>query len=52
MAIKGEWGAGKTCGWKKFLSEANSANGLRLERHSHVFFLESIHDPYCMIYCP
>lgn len=36
MAIKGEWGVGKTYSWKKFLSEANSANGIKLDRYSYV----------------
>ncbi|MCF6211742.1 MAG: KAP family NTPase [Gammaproteobacteria bacterium] len=36
MAIKGEWGVGKTYSWKKFLSEANSANGVKLDRYSYV----------------
>ncbi|PCI65702.1 MAG: hypothetical protein COB26_12285 [Piscirickettsiaceae bacterium] len=36
MAIKGEWGVGKTYSWKKFLSEANSNNGVKLERYSYV----------------
>ena len=36
MAIKGEWGVGKTYSWKKFLSEANSANEVKLDRYSYV----------------
>ena len=36
MAIKGEWGVGKTYSWKKFLSEANSTNGVKLDRYSYV----------------
>jgi KAP family P-loop domain len=36
MAIKGEWGVGKTYSWKKFLSEANSKGGVKLDRYSYV----------------
>jgi len=36
MAIKGEWGVGKTYSWKKFLSEANTSNGIKLDRYSYV----------------
>lgn len=36
MAIKGEWGVGKTFSWKKFLKEANSENKINLERYSYV----------------
>ncbi len=36
MAIKGEWGVGKTYSWKKFLSEANISNGVKLDRYSYV----------------
>lgn len=36
MAIKGEWGVGKTYSWKKFLAEANSNNGVKLKRYSYV----------------
>lgn len=36
MAIKGEWGVGKTFSWKKFLKEAGSANKINLERYSYV----------------
>ena len=36
MAIKGEWGAGKTYSWKKFLNEANSEDIVILERYSYV----------------
>ena len=36
MAIKGEWGVGKTFSWKKFLKEANSANKIKLNRYSYV----------------
>lgn len=36
MAIKGEWGVGKTYSWKKFLSEANASNGVKLDRYSYV----------------
>lgn len=36
MAIKGEWGVGKTYSWKKFLLEANSSNGVCLDRYSYV----------------
>lgn len=36
MAIKGEWGVGKTFSWKKFLNEACTENKLNLERYSYV----------------
>lgn len=36
MAIKGEWGVGKTFSWKKFLIEAKSNNNIKLERYSYV----------------
>jgi hypothetical protein len=36
MAIKGEWGVGKTFSWKKFLKEASSANKINLDRYSYV----------------
>ncbi|MDH0894618.1 MULTISPECIES: hypothetical protein [unclassified Pseudomonas] len=36
MAIKGEWGVGKTFSWKKFLSEACAESKLNLERYSYV----------------
>lgn len=36
MAIKGEWGVGKTFSWKKFLKEASSINKVKLERYSYV----------------
>jgi len=36
MAIKGEWGVGKTFSWKKFLKDANSENKINLERYSYV----------------
>lgn len=36
MAIKGEWGVGKTYSWKKFLVEANSKNKVKLNRYSYV----------------
>jgi len=36
MAIKGEWGVGKTFSWKKFLKEASSDNKIKLERYSYV----------------
>jgi hypothetical protein len=36
MAIKGEWGVGKTYSWKKFLKEAYSEKKLNLERYSYV----------------
>jgi hypothetical protein len=36
LAIKGEWGVGKTFSWKKFLKEANSADKISLERYSYV----------------
>lgn len=36
MAIKGEWGVGKTYSWKKFLKEACAENKLNLERYSYV----------------
>lgn len=36
MAIKGEWGVGKTFSWKKFLKEASSANKVELKRYSYV----------------
>ena len=36
MAIKGEWGVGKTFSWKKFLTEANAKNDVKLDRYSYV----------------
>lgn len=36
MAIKGEWGVGKTYSWKKFLKEACSENKMNFERYSYV----------------
>lgn len=36
MAIKGEWGVGKTFSWKKFLKEASSENKINLDRYSYV----------------
>lgn len=36
MAIKGEWGVGKTFSWKKFLKEACDKNILNVERYSYV----------------
>jgi hypothetical protein len=36
MAIKGEWGVGKTFSWKKFLKEAAVAKKINLERYSYV----------------
>lgn len=36
MAIKGEWGVGKTFSWKKFLKEASSENKISLKRYSYV----------------
>ncbi len=36
MAIKGEWGVGKTFSWKRFLKEARSENKIKLERYSYV----------------
>jgi hypothetical protein len=36
MAIKGEWGVGKTYSWKKFLKEAGFAKKINLERYSYV----------------
>ena len=36
MAIKGDWGVGKTFSWKKFLTEHNRTEGLSLERYSYV----------------
>lgn len=36
MAIKGEWGVGKTFSWKKFLKEACAVNKVYLERYSYV----------------
>ncbi|QGX61452.1 hypothetical protein [Alteromonas mediterranea] len=36
MAIKGEWGVGKTFSWQKFLLEAKSKGGIKLERYSYV----------------
>ncbi|WP_335911911.1 MULTISPECIES: P-loop NTPase fold protein [Shewanella] len=36
MAIKGEWGVGKTFSWKKFLKDASSENRISLERYSYV----------------
>lgn len=36
MAIKGEWGVGKTYSWKKFLKEACSEKKLSLESYSYI----------------
>ena len=36
MAIKGEWGVGKTFSWKKFLKDASSKGKINLERYSYV----------------
>lgn len=36
MAIKGDWGVGKTYSWKKFLSEANASKKVKLDRYSYV----------------
>lgn len=36
MAIKGEWGVGKTFTWKKFLKDASSKNKIKLDRYSYV----------------
>lgn len=36
MAIKGEWGVGKTFTWKMFLQDASSKNKIKLERYSYV----------------
>ena len=36
MAIKGEWGVGKTFSWKKFLKDASSEDKIILERYSYV----------------
>mgnify|MGYP005993953191 FL=1 len=36
MAIKGEWGVGKTFSWNKFLKEAGFEKKIRLERYSYV----------------
>lgn len=36
MAVKGEWGVGKTFSWKKFLKDANAQNKVKLKRYSYV----------------
>ncbi|HEE1434871.1 TPA: hypothetical protein R6507_004396, partial [Klebsiella pneumoniae] len=36
MAIKGEWGVGKTFSWNKFLLEAKSENMISASRYSYV----------------
>ncbi|MEW4982178.1 MAG: hypothetical protein AB1Y26_02950 [Cycloclasticus sp.] len=36
IAIKGEWGVGKTFSWKKFLNEASASKKIKLERYSYV----------------
>lgn len=36
MAIKGEWGVGKTFSWNKFIKEVGSEKKIRLERYSYV----------------
>ncbi|EBJ3262478.1 hypothetical protein DSE42_23030 [Salmonella enterica] len=36
MAIKGEWGGGKTFSWNKFLLEAKSENMISASRYSYV----------------
>ncbi|MDE9544965.1 hypothetical protein KKI93_19350 [Xenorhabdus bovienii] len=36
MAIKGEWGIGKTFSWKKFLAEAKSENKITLGHYSYI----------------
>lgn len=36
MAVKGEWGVGKTFSWKKFLNEACLEQNIKLDRYSYV----------------
>ena len=36
MAIKGEWGVGKTFSWKRFLEEAGKQNKIKVDRYSYV----------------
>ena len=36
MAIKGEWGVGKTFSWDKYLKEAKEANLIKLDSYSYV----------------
>lgn len=36
MAIKGEWGVGKTFSWKTFLKEASVKDNIKLKRYSYV----------------
>ncbi|MCM5704973.1 hypothetical protein [Larsenimonas salina] len=36
MAIKGEWGIGKTFSWKEFLKEACAKDKVKLGRYSYV----------------
>ncbi len=36
MAIRGDWGVGKTYSWKKFLKEAKNENKITLKRYSYV----------------
>ena len=36
MAIKGEWGVGKTYSWKKFLKEASDQNKISLNHYYYV----------------
>lgn len=36
MAIKGEWGVGKTFGWEKFLAEAKRDNMISAKRYSYI----------------
>lgn len=36
LAIKGEWGVGKTFTWKKFLLEAKNANQVQFDKYSYI----------------
>lgn len=36
MAIKGDWGIGKTYTWNKYLQEAKSENRIKLQKYSYV----------------
>lgn len=36
MAIKGDWGIGKTFGWNKYLAEARKENRISAEKYSYV----------------
>ncbi len=46
LAIKGDWGVGKTFSWNKILQNANAYDGVKLQKYSYVslFGIESLDD--------